>query len=248
MTLGRFRRTTVRAWEGLALAILVPLAWLVAHDLWHGISPLDDVLANPELYGGLILSTALAYGLFGYRVGQQEERLRRAAVALERLSKTDKLTGLPNRRDFDETLERELSFSARNPSPLSLVIFDLDHFKRVNDLHGHLAGDALLQMIAATLIDGRRKEDFTARIGGEEFGMLLPGLGAAQARLVAERCLASVRQVAFYWNGMRIPMTVSAGVATLAPQENGRSLLARADKALYEAKSLGRDRAEVSAG
>jgi diguanylate cyclase (GGDEF)-like protein len=246
MPLRAIRRTVIRAYEGLALALVVPLAWLFAHDLLHGIAPLDDIALHPWFFVATLGATAVGYGLIGYLVGRREEHLHTANARLERLSKTDKLTGLPNRRDFDDNLEREVSTSDRTETPLALVIFDLDHFKRVNDSHGHLAGDALLQMIAATLIEGRRKQDFTARIGGEEFGMILPGLELEQARLVAERCLSSVRQVAFYWNGRRIPMTVSAGVAALVPKEPPVHLLARADKALYAAKGAGRDKVEVA--
>lgn len=242
MPLRSVRRTVIRAWEGLFLALFVPLGWVVIHDLVHGIAPFDDILAHPQLYLGLLVFTASGYTLIGYVIGRREEHLRRANAVLERLSKTDKLTGLPNRRDFDDHLEREVSFAERNTTALSLVIFDLDLFKRVNDTYGHPAGDALLQMVAATLIEGRRKEDFTARVGGEEFGMLFPGVDSGQALVAAQRCLDDVRQVAFYWNGQRIAMTISAGVATLQPKEPAQSLLARADKALYSAKQQGRDR------
>lgn len=174
--------------------------------------------------------TGLALGLFAVEAGLAIERadmLRR----LQQLAATDQLTGLPNRRSWEIELPRELSRSERTGEPICAAVIDIDRFKLFNDTHGHQAGDLLLKECASAWRGQLRTADTIARIGGEEFAMLLPGCELDQARGVLERVRdATPREV-----------TCSIGFAPWSPEEPAKQLLARADAALYEAKRGGRD-------
>jgi diguanylate cyclase (GGDEF)-like protein len=204
------------------------------------------VPATATLYWYLFVFTTLAFGLFGFIVGQFEERLARVNEELLRISQTDALTGLYNVRTIAEALPRLISYARRSNSPLSLVMLDVDRFKSVNDRYGHLAGDDFLRRLGKALAEGRRREDVVARIGGEEFIIALPGVDAHGAERVAERVLEAVRGIGFTVNGESVPVTVSAGVAQLEAEDDDRALLARADAAMYAAKQGGRDRVSRS--
>jgi diguanylate cyclase (GGDEF)-like protein len=157
-------------------------------------------------------------------------------------SRRDALTGLPNRRAFDEELAREVARSARTGAPLGLVVLDVDRFKAVNDGHGHPAGDAVLREVAARAGAAVRQGDLAARIGGEEFALLLPGADLPGAAELAERVRAAVAAAPVSAGDRTIAVTVSLGCAVLAPGEPPEALLGRADARLYEAKRSGRDR------
>ena len=147
-----------------------------------------------------------------------------------RLARTDALTGVANRRAWDDELPRELARAVRSGEPLCVALLDLDHFKAYNDQHGHQAGDRLLKAAAAW--QGRlRKSDLLARYGGEEFALLLPDCGLASGMEIAERLRTAQPEV-----------TCSLGVAAWDGQEEAAGLVARADRALYAAKEAGRDR------
>jgi len=161
---------------------------------------------------------------------------------LARLARQDPLTGLPNRRALEDELEREVARAARAGAPLAAVVLDVDHFKRVNDGHGHAAGDAVLAAVAARAAAALRAGDLLARVGGEEFAILMPGADLAAAAEAAERIRARVAEGPVEAGGLALPVTVSLGCAALAPGEVGRALLARADAKLYEAKGAGRNR------
>ena len=174
-----------------------------------------------------------------------------AATALEivweieevnRRAETDALTGLANRRRFDESLQRELSHSDRFGHPVSLVLVDIDHFKRVNDSHGHEAGDAVLRTIAQTLADGVRAVDLCARFGGEEMAILLPQTTATGAFELADRLRRRIAGRAIRYNESEITVTASFGVASYPDGACVRDgLFQAADAALYEAKHGGRN-------
>jgi diguanylate cyclase (GGDEF)-like protein len=163
-------------------------------------------------------------------------------VEVERLATRDSLTGIANRRLFDESLERETARSQRLGGPLSLVVFDIDHFKQINDTFGHQTGDAVLREVADALVATTKGFDVAARFGGDEFVLLLPGCARMDALGVAERVRAEIVR--------RTPsasVTLTAGVATMPDNAvDGERLVSAADAALYEAKHLGRDRAHVS--
>jgi diguanylate cyclase (GGDEF)-like protein len=173
------------------------------------------------------------------RAGDPEAR---GVAVLVRRSAEDALTGLPNRRAFEEALAREVARARRVRAPLGLVALDVDHFKRVNDTHGHAAGDAVLREVAARIAAAARAGDLVARIGGEEFAALLGGADLSAAAEAAERIRARVGEAPVAAAGLALAVTVSAGVAALEPGEDGAALLARADARLYEAKRAGRDR------
>jgi diguanylate cyclase (GGDEF)-like protein len=157
----------------------------------------------------------------------------------------DPLTGLHNRRAFEDQLARAISAAARHGEPLAMVIIDVDRFKAVNDTHGHQVGDMVLIELAHRLANIAREEEPIARLGGEEFVWLLPGVGANEAMAAAERARIAVASVPFATVG---PVTVSAGIAELDAALGAEALFRRADDALYAAKDAGRNRCVVWAG
>jgi diguanylate cyclase (GGDEF)-like protein len=160
-----------------------------------------------------------------------------------RLMTVDGLTQAYNRRFFNEALEREYNRSKRYQRALSLVVFDIDHFKRVNDTFGHLAGDSLLRQMASAVKVRLRREDLFARIGGEEFAVLLPEIALEGARITAQKIRGIVESTSFRYEASAIPCTVSLGVAALQGQESSPDDLYRtADSYLYSAKQAGRNR------
>ncbi len=183
-----------------------------------------------------------AIGVCGFAI-DVTERIE-MAKELERLAITDPLTGLSNRRRFDEHLAIEVARAARSGEPLSLVLCDVDNFKRYNDRYGHPRGDTCLAQVARVL-EGlvRRPAALAARYGGEEFALVLPNTSEEGARLVVERLCGSVRALAVEHdaNDGRGVVTMSAGVATIIGGWTAPEVIALADRALYEAKASGRD-------
>ncbi len=170
--------------------------------------------------------------------------LRNAALLseVEHLATRDGLTGLSNRRLFEETLQREVARSHRRKAPLALVVLDVDHFKDVNDTVGHQAGDEVLREVAQAMVGHTKASDLPARYGGDEFVVLLPDCTAANALVVAERLRAAVAHEV-----SAVPVTVSAGVGAMPDNAgDGERLVAAADAALYAAKREGRDRSVAS--
>lgn len=157
-------------------------------------------------------------------------------VKLEEVARTDDLTGLPNRRAWDEELPREVERARRDGTPLCVAFLDLDRFKRYNDEHGHQAGDRLLKTVAAAWRERLRATDVLARYGGEEFALALPGCDIGDARALIKRMREAVPT----------DQTCSAGLAAWDGEELPATVLGRADMALYEAKAAGRDRIAVA--
>jgi len=165
-----------------------------------------------------------------------------------RLAVTDPLTGLRNRRYMDTHLERMIDKARASGAPLSLLAFDLDRFKQVNDTFGHAAGDSVLREFSRRLLDNTRSVDLVARLGGEEFVVVMPDAGVDAARAAAERVRGAIEATAFVENDRVIPVTVSVGVSSLRPDGDGAArLIARADAALYIAKAAGRNRVILEA-
>ena len=160
----------------------------------------------------------------------------------------DGLTKLHNKKSFAEALTKEFAFAVRHRNPLSLVLFDIDHFKKVNDTHGHPAGDFILQTLAAEINGRLRVEDLCARWGGEEFAILMRDTRQDHAMACAERLRASIESYVFTFDGKRIPVTISMGVATVIDGNcsTEAKLLEVADKMLYRAKQGGRNRVAVA--
>jgi diguanylate cyclase (GGDEF)-like protein len=161
-----------------------------------------------------------------------------------RLMHVDGLTQVFNKRYFMERLESELSRARRYDRPLSLIMFDIDHFKQVNDTYGHLAGDAVLKQLCQVVHSKIRREDMLCRYGGEEFAILLPEIDKAHALLAAEKIRLLVEGTAFTFERTQIPVTISLGVSAAEKETiEADEFIQRADERLYQAKHLGRNRA-----
>jgi len=173
-----------------------------------------------------------------------QSQLKELNEALQVVSRTDPLTGLPNRRAMMEELHGEMARSGREGGTLAVLMVDVDHFKLVNDTHGHEVGDRVLQILAQALKEALRAYDVCARWGGEEFLVLLPGTDRAGALEVGEKLRKAVAAHSVPAGEARVTVGLSVGVAVLEPQESMDSLLRRADAAMYEAKRHGRDRVE----
>jgi diguanylate cyclase (GGDEF)-like protein len=179
------------------------------------------------------------------KVRERTQALVESNAKLEALSATDPLTGIANRRRFDEALDAEWLRARRSREPLALGLVDVDHFKRYNDRYGHQTGDACLRLVAEVIASNlRRGSDLTARYGGDEFAFVAPGIDAAHALELAEGIVAGMRA-----QGQRHELspsgvlTASVGIAVMVPadMETPETLLRRADRALYDAKRRGRD-------
>ena len=180
------------------------------------------------------------------------QRLQQSTVETRRVSRADPLTGLANRRSFDEVLETEWARAARTKQPLAVIMADIDRFKAHNDTYGHQAGDECIRQVAAVLNQTvRRPADVVARYGGEEFGVVLPGVDPSGALAVAERMRLAVQalKLAHVANVTGHAVTISLGVAVVVPDTRVSSavLVRAADEALYRAKAVGRNQVMVAA-
>jgi two-component system cell cycle response regulator len=194
----------------------------------------DDFLVKPPDSDELAVKLEIAQRILGVQA-----ELERLNLRLAELVSTDGLTGVRNRRSFDECLQDAYSFATRQRLPLSLVMIDVDHFKSFNDTFGHPAGDDVLRAVAGLLRDNIRDHDQVARYGGEEFVLLLPATDARAGCVIAERLRAAI--AGHPWTSR--PISISLGVATTSDGTRGVSgLLDEADKALYRSKQQGRDR------
>lgn len=183
---------------------------------------------------------------------KSQQDLMETNLELQRLTNVDGLTGLSNRRFFDEFIETEWRQAIRSKHPLSLLMLDIDHFKHYNDTYGHLAGDETLKAVARTVMNCfRRPKDLAARFGGEEFVVILPQTPACDLQMLAEKVVTAVEALDLPNIGMAAgeKVTISAGGATGTPRHGDAysELIDAADKALYEAKRSGRNRAVVTA-
>lgn len=179
-------------------------------------------------------------------VAVNKRQLQSMSDQFKHLSRTDRLTGLNNRGHWEEELKREHARHRRYGSSASLVIFDIDHFKKVNDTYGHQAGDAVIQGLAKVVSEQIRDTDIAGRYGGEEFVVLLPDVDCAGGRVFAERLRGVVEHLQIIHEGQVIPFTISLGVADLSePSHDHLQLLQWADQALYTSKRNGRNQVTV---
>jgi diguanylate cyclase (GGDEF)-like protein len=191
----------------------------------------------------LIDKNGVFHGFFGTE--RDITARKRAEDAIRLLATTDTLTGIANRREFNLQLEKELERARRYSGELSLIMYDIDHFKRVNDTFGHDAGDCVLKDLTAIVKTHIRAVDILARWGGEEFMILMPQSNGIDAATVAEKLRKQVEQHYFDKVGN---MTVSFGITSFAINDNLNLFLKRVDDALYRAKERGRNRVEILRG
>ncbi|HWD21770.1 MAG TPA: diguanylate cyclase [Burkholderiales bacterium] len=199
-------------------------------------------ISTEEIFGSLPLLVfyPMTVGIVSYRLVR---RARHQNRLLSAMSRTDSLSGLLNRRSWEDAVSAEFQRCRRGGRVAALLMLDIDHFKRINDRHGHPAGDEVIRRIAAVLRTACRQEDMAGRYGGEEFGIVLPETGDCGARVIAERVRRRIEDCAL---PLGIRCTVSIGVAERRPGDSGYAeWISRADRALYAAKERGRNRIEV---
>ncbi|MFP4131417.1 MAG: GGDEF domain-containing protein [Thiohalospira sp.] len=241
---------------GLIFLLLLPATRQARYLLWAAATA-TAVLVAVFSQNGAPGAWVFMSGLFSVGVlliilvvAGREELLRRERFAtqrqLSRLAIADPLTGAENRRAFFEAAATEMERAGRSERPLSLVLFDVDWFKVFNDNHGHATGDEVLRHLVELIRGQLRPVDHFARLGGEEFALLLPDTDVAAAEVVAERLRSALGQQPARYNGREFPVTVSLGISQWRPGEPVDAFLGRADAALYRAKADGRDRAVVA--
>jgi diguanylate cyclase (GGDEF)-like protein len=213
---------------------------------WLGGAGAGALLLALVLLGGSMIRQLVLRDRLQQALRTAKRELEASNDSLRAMALSDGLTGLPNRRHFDQRLEQEFKRAMRDGSALALIMLDVDYFKRYNDRYGHVAGDACLQAVAKAISSSlRRPADLAARFGGEEFAILLPDTGSEGAIAVAEAARQALLQRAIEHNDNpgRL-VTLSAGVAVLRPQrgQSSRRLIEAADEGLYEAKGQGRNR------
>ncbi|APW37463.1 hypothetical protein RD110_09895 [Rhodoferax koreense] len=190
----------------------------------------------------LVMDGAAVLLFWAYDISTRKE----LEAELRQLAHTDPLTGVLNRRAFTERSAQAIAAAQRHGRPLAVLMLDIDHFKVVNDSHGHAAGDLAIQQVAEVSLRSLRAIDLLGRLGGEEFSILLPETGAEEALATAERLRAAIAQTPVLLDGLRIMLTVSIGLSSLAAQDDDQALYRRADAALYQAKRAGRNRVVVA--
>jgi diguanylate cyclase (GGDEF)-like protein len=258
---------------GFFLSFSAPLGWLalrIGPSLWA--RPNDaflilwqEISNHAFQYGYMHVGAVFTLTFCGFALGWRDDRIRehynkllsqRRLLSIKnrqlaRLSVTDSLTGLANRLRLHDVLALEYKRALRYNSELCVILVDIDHFKRINDTHGHLYGDFVLHELGQIFATSRRETDYVARTGGEEFCFVLTQTNLNDAIRFAERVRENVAQHRFKYNDIEAPVRLSAGVASVHhienpdPDDRGQKLLGVADEALYEAKRLGRNQIRV---
>jgi diguanylate cyclase (GGDEF)-like protein len=234
---GYRRRRVLRALQGGLISLGAPLGWSL-----FSLFEVFGATHSPILYAYMVLGTSSAFTLFGYLIGKKEDESLH-------LSLMDHVTGVFNARYFQMRLSQEFATSIRSDLPLSIIIFDLDRFKLINDNHGHPAGDVVLKRVAQAIDAAVRVGDVTARVGGEEFAVLLPNTDCEGALLIAERIRETIQNMVIELSSRRaVSVTISAGVicSSYHPESHFSELFELADRALFKAKNLGRNRVSLA--
>ena len=243
---------------GLSGAAVAVFSSVRSHQLWAIVLMLGPALLWFFLQGDkqsigmalggaiFLLSASRSSRVLAEALGENirlKHELIDAKAEAERLAREDDLTRLPNRRAFYEYGEKQAAHARRYDKPLSLLLLDIDHFKKINDSHGHVVGDDALRHVAKILVASLRASDFCGRIGGEEFAVLLPSTSLTQATHVAETLKERLAASPFVFAGGSVSITASFGVSE--SDEGVNELVRLADAGLYRAKANGRDRVEV---
>lgn len=225
-------------------------AWIDRPEAMAAVERLQTLLFGT----GVLLATALFFGaLFMYPQIREQVReggklramtatLSERSYSLEQAALTDGLTGMQNRRYFDDALREYLGEFRRIGRPVGLMVLDLDHFKEVNDTHGHDVGDQVLKAVAGCLKDMTRYHDVVARLGGEEFAVVAPNMDGDLLMKLAERIRKAIAALAIVSGNVRLRITTSVGLAVWDGKESADQFYRRADSLLYQAKRLGRNR------
>lgn len=238
---GLFR---LRVWQFLFLSVYAvanyaAVIYLVFKTHPESINPRIDVLNI------VVLATVLPwFSLVGGYIAHLREKVSKALTTIERLAIVDDLTQVFNRRQMFKILEHQKALGDRGINPFSICIFDLDHFKLVNDTFGHEKGDIVLKTVAQEVHKNLRDIDHIARYGGEEFILILTNSGSREAMICAKRIRITVKEIIFEKMPPDFHMTISVGVTKYQPSEPIQEAINRADTALYRAKANGRDRVE----
>lgn len=231
------RKRNSRAIQFLLIAVVADTL-LILVEMAHGLSPMQDMALHPWLYCYSFLVTIISFFIFGAMVGCKEDQL-------EALALRDALTGLFNSHYLWARMEEQWATGKREDSASSLILFDLDFFKKVNDTHGHPTGDKVLKRVGQLLQHAARKSDTVARIGGEEFIYFLPNTSVTDAAAIAERIREMISLATITTDKkQQISITTSAGVACTQDYtaNSPQDLYSQADKALYLAKDQGRNK------
>jgi diguanylate cyclase (GGDEF)-like protein len=223
-----------------ALIGLMMTVYMVMDYAMRDLPPLH-LLDARTLSGLRYFNISVTFLLLAYLSGLYLRLVNKAEEQLRVLATTDPLTQLLNRRSLLERADYEIKQRQRHPQPLAFVLADIDHFKSINDQHGHAAGDAVLTAVSQALRQTVREQDSVARWGGEEFLILMPQATMEAASAVAERLRASVAAVEVPIEGQRIQVTMTFGVSTWRPNEMVDTAIIRADVALYQGKQAGRN-------
>ena len=237
-------RVWFRALLGVLLGIGAPLGWLSIRVV-SGEPIWEELRDHTGLYLYMLMTSMTVFGLFGAHLGRQESLLEHQSV-------TDGLTGLKNFHYFFARLDEAYAQYQRTNSPFALAVVDLDGFKDINDIHGHPVGDRALAVAASSIASIVRRGDTAARVGGDEFALLLPGRSSVEAHQIGERICDVVRHASaqILHEHRTIGLTASVGIASTdqCALATPRDLYVAADNALYQAKRQGRDRAITKAG
>jgi two-component system cell cycle response regulator len=257
----RFHKSESAFFVFITVILAAGLITIHAYRVVIGSSEPFAETASVELYvskllfsTGVLLATSLVFGVFLIypliRTQVKEEGKLRAMTeslsarseTLEHAALTDSLTGMQNRRFFDDALKEYLAEFRRIDKPVGLMILDLDHFKQVNDTHGHDVGDEVLRAVSNCLKDMTRYHDVVARLGGEEFAVVAPNMDSELLMKLAERIRKAIAQMAIVTGNVRLKITTSVGLAVWDGRETADQFFRRADTMLYQAKKLGRNR------
>lgn len=210
-----------------AVIIYSQTKFLFLHDQWH----IEQLILIEQLIVVNMFSLSIILLINEQHVGE-----------LRQLAEQDFLTNVYNRRAFLKSLDQASSFAKRTGTPLSVLIFDIDHFKNINDSYGHDIGDMILKSVAESAVQALRTEDVMGRMGGEEFAIFLPNTEMQAALIVAERIRETVAAKSFMVKAEKISCSISIGISELAAHETVSNVLRRGDQAMYTAKSHGRNR------
>ncbi|MEM7459966.1 MAG: GGDEF domain-containing protein [Pseudomonadota bacterium] len=229
-----------------SLIILVIAVVIAAGTTWYTTKAYDPQIHHQAMRTAIILPliiVPLCTGIVGY----QSVRNHRRMLAVSKLARTDEMTGLANRRAFMHAAIARFEMTDFEYAGLSVMIIDLDHFKQVNDVHGHDAGDEVLIHASQQIAQACPEDSLVARLGGEEFAVLMPYETIAELHQRAEAIRARVAAEPCDYQGKAIHVSASLGVGIAHPRDSVSSVLSRADNALYEAKDQGRNRFQVAA-